>query len=208
MARFSGTNAAERYLGTDSADTVYGNGGNDSLAGGLGNDFLDGGLGNDWLGDPYAGDPGNDRMHGRQGDDQLFGGAGGDWLDGGSGNDTVKGGRGDDTLVGGTGDDWLIDTLRDDGSDIFLPGVGNDHMVSYRDSATDIFRFDVAPGGFGTDDISYFEAGIDRVEFRGFSAADLTVSTTATNTAFGFRDGSSLTVDAVGLVSGRDYVFT
>ena len=207
MAIFYGKSTADRLTGTSNADSLYGGGGDDSLAGGLGDDFLDGGAGNDWLGDPYSGDAGNDRMYGRAGNDQLFGGAGNDWLDGGADNDTVKGGRGDDTLVGGAGDDWLIDTLRDDGADLFLPGTGNDHMVSYFDQTTDIFRMQAASGGFGRDDIQYFEKGIDRIEFQGYTAGSMSVAATQTGTVFSFRDGSSLTVDSTGLVAGRDYVF-
>lgn len=208
MAKFWGKETADRLTGSSDADSIYGGGGNDSLAGGLGNDYLNGGAGNDWLGDPYSGDAGNDSMYGGTGNDQLFGGAGNDWLDGGADNDTIKGGRGDDTMFGGAGDDWLVDTLRDDGHDLFVPGAGNDHMVSYYDATTDIFRMQAAPGGFGHDDIQYFERGIDRIEFQGYTAGGMSVSTTQTGTVFSFRDGSSLTVDATGLQAGRDYVFT
>lgn len=207
MAKFWGTTSNDWYMGTSAADEAYGGAGNDSLQGGAGNDTLDGGLGDDWLGDPYGGDAGNDRMYGREGNDQLFGGAGNDWLDGGSGHDTVKGGRGNDTLVGGAGDDWLIDTMRDDGADLFLPGAGNDHMVSYYDQTQDIFRMQAAPGGFGHDNIQYFEKGIDRIEFQSYAASGMTMATTSTETIFSFQDGSSLTVDSVGLQMNRDYVF-
>ncbi|WP_448206539.1 calcium-binding protein [Azospirillum sp. sgz302134] len=207
MASFWGKDTADRFTGTSDADSIYGGGGNDSLAGGLGNDLLDGGAGNDWLGDPYTGDPGNDRMYGRAGNDQIFGGEGNDYVDGGADADTVKGGRGDDTLVGGSGDDWLVDTLRDGGTDLFLPGTGNDHMVSYFDGLADVFRMQAAPGGFGHDSIQYFERGIDRIQFQGYTAGGMTVSSSQTGTTFSFQDGSSLTVDSTGLQAGRDYVF-
>ncbi len=207
MPIFRGKNSNDRLTGTNGDDRLYGGGGDDQLLGGAGNDHLEGGDGDDWLGDPYAGDPGDDRMLGQAGNDQLFGGAGNDWLDGGTGNDTVKGGRGNDTLIGGDGDDWLIDSLRDDGADLFLPGAGNDHMVSYHDQTMDIFRMERVRGGFGQDDIANFEKGIDRIEFQGYTAASMTVTATDSHTVFAFRDGSSLTVDATGLQAGQDYFF-
>ncbi len=225
MANFWGTTGSDRLNGTDVADSMYGRSGDDMIQGGAGNDFLSGedgqdslngglgddtlfgGNGDDWLGDPYSGDPGDDRMYGGWGNDQIFGGAGNDSLDGGAGNDTVKGGTGNDTLIGADGDDWLVDTLRDGGADLFLPGAGNDHMVSYFDQMADVFRMQQAASGFGQDSISYFEAGIDRVEFRGYTAGDVAVAAGNGNTTFSFKDGSSLQVDSVGLVAGRDYVF-
>jgi len=207
MAKFWGKSGDDWYMGTSAADEAYGLGGNDKLQGGLGNDTLDGGLGDDWLGDPYGGDAGNDRMYGREGNDQLFGGTGNDLLDGGSSNDTVKGGRGNDTMIGGSGDDWLVDTLRDDGFDLFLPGAGNDQMVSYFDQSRDVFRFQSASGGFGRDDIDYFEKGIDRIEFQGYVSSSVTVAATTAGTTFSFLDGSSVTVDGTGLQQGVDFTF-
>lgn len=208
MANVSGTRGHDRLTGTSDADAIYGGDGNDSLVGSLGNDTLFGGIGDDWLGDPYSGDPGDDRMYGGWGNDQLFGGNGNDSLDGGAENDTLKGGRGNDTLIGGDGDDWLVDTLRDDGADLFRPGAGNDHMVSYADQSVDRFLIEQAAGGFGHDEITGFETGTDRIEFHGYASAGVMISTSAAATAFTFADSSTLNVDRTGLIAGRDYLFT
>jgi Ca2+-binding RTX toxin-like protein len=202
-----GRSGDDAIQGLGGNDVIYGEWGNDRLVGGAGRDTLDGGAGNDWLGDPYSGDDGDDRMVGGAGFDQINGGAGNDNLDGGADNDTIKGGTGNDTMAGGSGDDWLIDTLRDNGADVFDPGTGNDHMKSYFDGMSDLFIMRKAAGGFGDDDIAYFEKGIDRIEFRGYTAADATVTTSGNSTTFTFSDGSSLLVDATGLSAGHDYLF-
>lgn len=225
MPNFWGNSSNNRLTGTEVADSVYGRAGddwiqglggadvlygedgNDSLIGGAGNDTLFGGNGDDWLGDPYAGDAGDDRMYGGWGNDRLYGGAGNDSLDGGAGQDTITGGTGNDTLIGADGDDTLIDTLRDGGVDRFDPGAGNDHMVSYHDGNADAFLMRRAAGGFGHDDIAYFEAGIDRITFIGYTASELSVSVSGSATTFSFTDGSTLTVDSAGLMAGRDFLF-
>ncbi|MBI4208037.1 MAG: hypothetical protein HY527_23700 [Betaproteobacteria bacterium] len=98
--------------GDDQANALTASAGSDQLFGAGGNDTLNGG-------------PGQDRLWGGAGSDSLAGGGGNDTLDGGGGADTLAGGAGSDTLfydatdasVQGEAD---IDTLRIEGSDVFL----------------------------------------------------------------------------------------
>ena len=207
--RIDGLDGDDRVNGAGGNDQLYGERGNDSLIGGLGNDQLHGGDGNDWLGDPYGGnEAGNDSMWGDAGSDQLFGGDGNDWLNGGTGDDIVKGMRGDDTMIGGAGNDTLYDSYRDGGADLFQPGTGNDLMVSYTDGQVDRFLMEQAPGGFGQDTINYFEKGVDQIEFHGYAAWETGMTSSGSTSVFTFTDGSSLTVDQIGLSAGHDFIFT
>ena len=95
---------------------------------------LRGSTGNDDL----TGNTFSDTLHGGLGDDRLDGYAGRDLLFGGDGADTLDGGAGRDTLVGGAGDDML-------------PGG----------AGRDTFYFRAFEGG--TDVITDFEAGLDRI---------------------------------------------
>lgn len=207
--RLDGLDGDDRINGAGGNDLLYGERGNDSLIGGLGNDKFHGGDGNDWLGDPYGGnEAGNDSMWGDAGNDQLFGGEGNDWLNGGTGDDIVKGMRGDDTMIGGSGNDMLYDSYRDGGADLFQPGTGNDTMVSFADGLVDRFLIEQATGGFGTDTINYFEKGVDQIDFHGYAAWEMAMTSNGTATTFAFTDGSSLTVDQIGLSAGQDFIFT
>ena len=160
------------------------------------------------VGESLTGTVGVDAIYGEGGNDTLDGGAGNDWLDGGTGDDILKGMRGDDTMIGGAGNDTLYDSYRDGGADLFRPGTGNDQMVSYTDGQVDRFLMEQATGGFGQDSINYFERGIDQIEFHGYTAAQMSLTTSGFSSVFAFADGSSLTVDQVGLTAGHDFIFT
>jgi Ca2+-binding RTX toxin-like protein len=83
-------------------------------------------------------------IDGGDGDDYLFGGAGNDTITGGTGRDGIIGWRGDDRLTGGE-----------------AGGSG--------DGEQDNFLFAAASGG-GTDVITDFEDGIDRIFVVGYGA--------------------------------------
>ena len=122
-----------------------------------------------------------DLMVGNGGNDVMQAGAGDDWMLGNAGNDILEGNRGNDMLFGGVGDDQLrggigADTLSGDyGADI-LRG-DNGIVVGFID--TFVFNSATAglagkSGGFASDTILDFEAGIDILLFSGFDSADLT----------------------------------
>ena len=98
--------------------------------------------------DILAGDRRDNVLNGGAGDDTLYGGPGGgdDLMLGGEGDDTIFGGQGADTLVGGAGSDRLIG------------GPGADTFV-------------FAPG-HGTDTISDFTIGMDRIDLTAFDLPD------------------------------------
>ncbi|MEH2434120.1 MAG: choice-of-anchor D domain-containing protein [Nostoc sp.] len=133
----NGTENSEYLKGNAPANKIYGFGGADTIVGNLGNDQLFGGNGNDTL---WAGD----------GDDLLYGDSGNDKLSGSNGNDTLFGGVGDDQLLGDTGNDWLYGGA---GKDVLTGGYGADTFV--------------LASGDGTDSITDFEIGKDRIALSG-----------------------------------------
>ena len=98
-------------------------------------------------------------------------------MSGGSENDALRGDAGRDTLDGGTGDDAMA-------------GGGG----------ADVFVF---ANGFGSDTISDFEVGIDRLDFRlnsqinslaDFNAAAISFSG---NTLVSLTDGSTIVISGI-----------
>ena len=190
--------AGNDFLRSDAGNQrLNGLGGDDLLRGGAGADILDGGAGVDlarYLFDPadieidletgtgtggqaegdvlvrienISGGNGNDRLTGNNTDNRLNGFFGNDILNGGAGNDRLFGGSSDDRLDGGDGNDRLE---GQNGDDILIGGMGND-----------VFRFQ---SGFdGSDRITDFGTGNDRLEFGGGLFANLeAVRTAATQT--------------------------
>ncbi|MEH2450232.1 choice-of-anchor D domain-containing protein [Nostoc sp.] len=102
--------------------------------------------GNDQL---SGGDP-DDHIWGQDGDDRLYGNGGNDVLYGDNGNDTLFGGLGDDQLYGRAGNDWLYGGK---GNDVLTGGYGNDTFV--------------LASGEGTDSITDFELGKDKIALSG-----------------------------------------
>ncbi|MEH2323660.1 MAG: choice-of-anchor D domain-containing protein [Nostoc sp.] len=133
----NGTENSEYLKGNAPANKIYGFGGGDSIVGNLGNDQLSGG-------------DGNDTLWGNDGDDLLYGDSGNDKLSGDNGNDTLFGGIGDDQLLGGAGNDWLY---GGGGKDVLTGGYGADTFV---------LAF-----GDGTDSITDFEVGKDKIALSG-----------------------------------------
>jgi len=128
--------------------------------------------------DVLTGGPGDDVLSGLGGDDTLSGLGGADTLCGGEGNDVLLGGLGDDRLYGEGGDDTLTG------------GAG-----------ADVFR--MAPGG-GSDVITDFEDGVDRIDLTAYDqAAALAAVAAATFSAGGYTlviGGETLRIE--GLASG------
>jgi serralysin len=159
-----GYNGNDAINGLEGDDTLAGAAGNDTLIGNLGDDVLDGGLGADLL-------------QGNLGMDTLVGGDGNDILDGGAAADSLRGDAGADVLLGGAGDDTLDGGL---GADTLTGGAGSDRLTG----GADIDRF-VLNSLTGTDEITDFVSGIDKIAINKsvFTAATGAVSATATNVA-------------------------
>lgn len=135
-------------------DVLHGGTGRDELDAGERNDVLYGNAGNDKLyagsgADKLYGGAGRDKLYGQGGKDKLFGGNGDDILRGGNGNDTLSGNSGNDLLSGGAGADRLI---GHDGDDEMSGGSGADTFIFL--------------GLAGTNRITDFELGVDKLEFR------------------------------------------
>ncbi|WP_013325558.1 beta strand repeat-containing protein [Gloeothece verrucosa] len=172
------------------------NGGNedDTITGGAGDDYINGSNGKDLL----YGLAGNDTLMGGNGTDTLYGGAGNDLLSGddndstGSGKDILYGGVGNDTLNGGNGAD---DLTGGQGNDLLIGGNGADNFI-----------FSI---GDGTDTITDFQDGIDKIGLSGgLSFGQLTITASGSNTLvkFGSETLASLTGINSSLITSADFV--
>lgn len=155
-----GGGGRDKLWGQNGSDTLKGGGGNDRLFGGTGADTLRGGGGRDLLKggdqvDLLIGGGGKDRLYGGIAGDELRGGGRGDLLDGGANGDVLYGDRGFDRLFGGDGHDQLF---GGSGRDRLDGGSGNDKLTG--GSGADVFIYNG-----GSDRITDFEAGNDRIEF-------------------------------------------
>ena len=101
------------------------------------------------------GGSGADTISGNQGANLLAGQGGNDTIRGAADRDKLFGGFGDDRLFGGAGQDKLF---GNDGDDTLTGGGGRD-----------VFRF---VAGDGTDTITDFASGIDRLGFKGMAGMD------------------------------------
>lgn len=133
---------------------IYGSAEADLLRGGSFGDTLRGGAGDDTL----WGQAGNDRLFGQDQSDRLVGAAGYDVLRGGTGHDTLLGGRGNDTIYGAAGADQIIG------------GTGNDRLIG--GDGADIFVF---RNHAGSDTITDFQSGVDKVRIEASSAISVQV---------------------------------
>lgn len=144
--------------GTDGDDTQVGTAASDRIILGKGNDLAAGGLGNDVI----LGDDGADVLRGdRDARDAQVGEVGGDdIIYGGKGNDRIGGKSGNDQMFGGEGSDQI---WGDDGDDLLWGGLGNDRLTGDNASGgkgSDTFVLAV---GEGTDTITDFQVGIDKI---------------------------------------------
>ncbi|MCZ4262840.1 calcium-binding protein [Limimaricola sp. G21655-S1] len=152
----------DRLWGDAGADRLLGNAGNDRIRGGDQADLLKGQVGRDKL----WGEDGTDKLFGGGGNDRLSGGGGADSLSGGAIGDVLHGQRGNDSLWGGDGMDRLF---GDAGQDRLDGGLAPDALTG--GARADIFVF---AAGYGTDPITDFEIGQDRVELHADLMAGLT----------------------------------
>jgi hypothetical protein len=131
------------------------------------------------------------------------------YVNAGAGNDTVTGGLAADFLVGGGGND----TLRGmEGNDSFIGGGGNDTITG--GAGADMFIFTANPG---TDTITDFMSGTDRIDLRAFAgidAGDVTEMTANGTTTVSVDTNNDGTADFTFLLTNGatpadgDYMFT
>ena len=138
--------------------------------------------------DILAGDRRDNNIDGGAGDDTLYGGPGGgdDKMFGRAGADALYGGQGDDTLTGGLGDDKLV---GGPGADVFVFGPGD-----------------------GTDTVTDFSSGTDKVDLMAFeidSIEDVTMAAGDDGVMIDLTDmdgGSILLVDLTTLPDAGDFL--
>ncbi len=173
---------------TAGADQVIMSGGLTRVDAGAGADRVNGLTGNDTM----TLGAGNDLGHGGSGQDLILGGDGADWLYGSLGNDSLSGDASADRLFGGDGNDRLNGGAA---NDLLSGGLGND-----------VFMFDAAAG---SDHISDFQNGLDRLEFRGISAASVKVSSLGADTVIHFG-ANTIILDNISatLINAGDFTFT
>lgn len=123
---------------------VYGNGGDDRLVGSNRHAVY-----------LYGGDDDDTLIGAGRFDDYFYGDADDDILRGNRGDDGLYGGGDDDRIYGGRGNDSLF---GDAGNDTLSGGTGDDEFVYW-----------VGAGSEGTDRISGFEIGGDRVILDGYA---------------------------------------
>ena len=228
----TGGDALDGGAGDDSVD---GGEGNDVLVGRGGDDLLMGGTGIDTVSylaalsgvrvkmfvsdlQLISGDEGSDRLVsierviGSQYGDLIAGGAladrilgygGNDVLAGVGGNDAIWGHAGNDTLSGGTGNDLLLGDL---GNDLIWGEAGRDTLSG--GAGADRFIFEA---GSGSDLISDWEDGIDRILIRGTgydALSDLTVRSGDGHIVISFGS-SAITLLGVGIdqIDDSDFLF-
>ena len=134
-------------------------------------------------GDILAGDRRDNVLDGGPGDDTLYGGPGGgnDVMSGGTGSDRLFGGQGADTLKGGPGDDSLA---GGPGADVFVFGPGD-----------------------GTDTVTDFSSGTDKVDLSGFeieSIDNVTMTIGDDGVALDLADIGGGSILLAGLTSNPD----
>ncbi len=128
------------------------------------------------------------------------------YINGGGGNDTLTGGVSSDFLVGGGGNDMLN---GGGGNDRFIGGGGNDTMTG--GTGADTFIFTGAPG---TDTITDFVSGTDKIDFSayGITSANVTITTAGGNTMLSVdsnKDGTAdfqIILTGVGAPAPGDYI--
>jgi Ca2+-binding RTX toxin-like protein len=133
-------------LGGD--DTITTGSGNNTVTTVGGNDTITTGAGADTI---LAGD-GNNTVNAGDGVNSVTTGVGNDTITTGSGNDTIDSGAGGDIISSGAGADHI------------LSGAGNDSIDLGTDSAIDTVVFASTAAGNGSDVITSFTTGIDKLD--------------------------------------------
>ena len=188
----SGDAAANVIRGNDGEDMLFGNAGNDSLYGDDGGDVIDGGEGTDWAnyrhshegvevnlqtGTTAGGEAEGDtlisieRLIGSNHDDTFVGDDAKNYLRGFNGSDDLNGQAGSDSLRGDKGNDTLT---GGEGRDVFIFSAGD-----------------------GSDTVTDFEQGADRIRFTNAvqDFDDLEITQTAEGATIEYSNAAILLAD-------------
>ena len=225
IERLIGSESADRINGGSALSEILAGGGNDTIIASMAGQRIDGGTGTDLVdfslstagvsvnlatgaaaggfaqGDLLAaienvtGSTWNDTLFGNALNNELRGGVGNDYLDGGDGDDRLFGGDGVDRLMGGAGNDYLEG------------GAGNDMLAG--GAGADLFAFTAR--GWGTDIVTDFARGTDRLDMRGtgLSLADVSLSWNGTQETVRFRGiADTIVLQAqASAVTASDFLF-
>ena len=203
-AAFGGA-AGSNVLYTGAAATTLAGGGNNDLlvSTGRGGNLLLAGPGNQTLSgsastgnDVYFGNSGNVLIAAGEGSDTVVAGSGAQTIDAGAtGSTAIFAGSGQDTVVLGGGPDFV------------LCGQGN--AMVYGGAGADLYGF--ANGTHGTEVVSGFRPGTDRLQLLGFAASTAATAVAGQIDAGGsttlvLTDNTRVTLLGVASVGGASFV--
>lgn len=150
-----GSSYADHLTGDATANELFGAEGDDTLVGGLGNDLLNGGAGRDTVSYEYS--RAGLRLDLQKGTARL-----GNEVDQLSQIENVIGTRANDTIIG------------NNANNVITGGAGRDSLTGKGGSDTFVFE-----GAFGSDVITDFIRGEDKLQFKGYQFSDLTQKLTS-----------------------------
>lgn len=141
--------------------------------------------------------------------DTLTGGGSAITFYGGGGNDNLTGSTAGDLLSGGAGNDTLNGRA---GADTVWGGQGNDSLTGGNGADTFWFAEGLVLGGFGSDTITDFQDGIDKIKFApgvATSIADMTISGNGTaQVTISMAEGSIIVKSAAAFsITAADLIF-
>lgn len=145
---------------------------------------------------------GKDKVMGSGANETAFLGEGNDYAALLGGNDALYGEGGNDTLLGGYGSDTLFGGT---GSDKLTGGAGSDQLTGSW--GADQFIFDTHSG---TDTITDFQNGSDRIVLNDATFADVSVQMQGMNTVITVGGGTTIILAnfAQNLLDINDFIFT
>jgi Ca2+-binding RTX toxin-like protein len=203
--------------GNDTITTTNVGFGTSTVLSGAGNDTITTGAGADLV----VSGAGNDTVTTTGGNDIVFAGAGNDTVTTGEGNDIVLGGGGDDIIAAGAGDDIVFGGDGDDkinagaGADIIDSGAGNDIIRLGLDAEMDTVIFGANAAANGSDTITQFTSGTDKLNLAAMTTQTATTAVTGNLTvtagsvyflnATGPTDASTLALSATALQGGATW---
>ena len=161
------TSANDTYTIGAGNFNINGLGGNDTITTGDGNNTVTT-LGGD---DTITTGAGNDTINGGDGNNTINAGGGTNTVTTGTGNDTITTGAGNDVIVSGAGNDIITAGA---GSDIITSGAGNDSISLGVDSVVDTVIFAATAVTNGSDVITGFSTGIDKLNVHATTAQTAT----------------------------------
>ena len=165
------TSANDTYTIGAGNFTINGLGGDDTITTGNGSNIVNTSDGNDTI----TTGSGNDTINGGGGNNTINAGAGINSVTTGGGNDTITTGAGNDTIVSGSGNDIIN---AGSGTDIITSGAGNDSIAVGVDSVLDTVVFGSTAATNGSDIITNFVSGIDKLNFQAMTTQTATTAVT------------------------------